>query len=396
MRRSPTPRETPLPTRQYACWSSSEVISIRPSMRSTSPPARRTRRRRRIPPVERHVASSETHQREPSFGGGEHGPPGFERGMEAALERLVRERRGAGVRARVVDHVGAATQEHGRRPGPAAGQPVDDEVEEEAPPGRHDRLARERTLLEQAHRQATKVVEERLHLTEARRRSIVRDRPFVAGDPGEIEQLRAFDGVGHLDRLRQAPASRSTRPVTQLDEDRERPILAGVADPLFEEGDPTGRIDQAHELGRLLRDVRGGPPERPRVGELVREQHPSHPGRPQHPRLRGPRGAHPPAARVELLPPELGSHGRLGVRRDRHPMLPAVPGHQPDVVLERRPTQHEDRWDEVRERPPLVPRLEQRDGLRDRGESLGRGPDPDLGQQRLGPGRAGHERKRGR
>ena len=40
--------------------------------------------------------------------------------------------------------------------------------------------------------------------------------------------------------------------MTQLDEDRERPILAGVADPLFEEGDPTGRIDQAHELGRLL------------------------------------------------------------------------------------------------------------------------------------------------
>ena len=137
----PDPRETPLPTRQYACWSSSEVISIRPSMRSTSPRLVE-RGRRRIPPVERHVASSETHQREPSFGV-ESTAPRLRAWDEAALERLVRERRGAGVRARVVDHVGAATQEHGRRPGPAAGQPVDDEVEEQAP--RPSRSARART-----------------------------------------------------------------------------------------------------------------------------------------------------------------------------------------------------------------------------------------------------------
>ena len=196
----------------------------------------------------------------------------------------------------------------------------------------------------------------------------MRDRPFVAGDPGEIEQLRAFDGAGHLDRLRQAPASRSTRPVTQLDEDRERPILAGVADPSSRRATP--RVESTRHTSSVVSSAMSAAAHRSDPGSVSSFASST--------RRTRPRAAPAPVAPAALIPQPPASscfHQSWGamvvlacgaIDTPCCPQYPAINRTLCSSAVRRSTRTGGTRSANVHPGP----RLEQRDGLRDRGNPL--------------------------
>ncbi len=174
--------------------------------------------------VEGDVPPPEAEDRELRLGTGEHGPPGFDRGVESVLPIPVGEGRLPFVPPAVVGDVAPRTEDHAIGDVARLPEAFDDEIEELAAACAHPGLfGLDEAVVPETDRERGEPVEERTDLVAAGGGPTVADRAFVAGRTGQDEPGLRLHRASHLDRFALGPASAASPRMTELDEHRKGP-----------------------------------------------------------------------------------------------------------------------------------------------------------------------------
>ena len=152
--------------------------------------------------------------------------------------------------------------------------------------------------------QLAEPIQVRDHARQALRRTVLTDRPLVAGDAGEpqadprtttrVATCTASGIVRHPVRPPSNPSSTSTG---------ERPVGARRAQRRVQDVDRSIRVDVAQELERRIGELLGDPRDRDAIDHLVGDQHAADARRPHHARLSHRRRRDPPCARARAAAP---------------------------------------------------------------------------------------------